>query len=287
MSGGAGPVFDFGHPSVGVSAVRVRLDIAYDGGHFSGWAIQPGRRTVQGVLESALGTVLRSPARLTVAGRTDAGVHATGQVAHLDVPPSAWDETGPSLVRRLAGVLPADVRVFRAAPVPAEFDARFAALWRRYDYRICDGPGGVDPLRRAFVLGWRRPLDVERMAAAADGLLGEHDFTAFCRHRDGATTIRTLLALDVRRDGAEIVCSARADAFCQSMVRSLVGALLTVGDGRRDERWPASLLERTARADDVAVAPAHGLTLVAVGYPTGDELTARSLITRQRRRTSR
>ena len=259
--------------------MRIRLDIAYDGTEFSGWAIQPGRRTVQGELEAALRIVLRLPAvQLTVAGRTDAGVHAAGQVAHCDVPALPAD-----LVRRLAGVLPADVRVRAAREVPAEFDARFAALWRRYVYRIVDAPNVVDPLQRRQVLAWPRPLDVLAMAAAADRLLGLHDFAGFCRRREGATTIRTLTRLSVERDGAEIACTVQADAFCHSMVRSLVGALIAVGEGRRPVDWPSALLDRDRRADEVPVAPAHGLTLVAVGYPPDDELAARTEITRARR----
>ena len=266
---------------------RVRLDLAYDGTDFSGWAVQPSRRTVQGVLEDALATVLRVPISLTVAGRTDAGVHASGQVAHCDVPTAVWAAECGALVRRLAGPLPADVRVRSARAVPGDFDARFAALWRRYEYRICDLAGGVDPLRRRHVLGWRRALDVEGMSAAAAGLTGLHDFAAFCKLREGATTIRTLLAFDVVRADDEITCVVRADAFCHSMVRSLVGALLAVGEGRRPVDWPAGLLERDRRADDVAVAPAHGLTLVEVGYPPDDGLAARAEITRASRAAQR
>jgi tRNA pseudouridine38-40 synthase len=258
---------------------RVRLDIAYDGTDFSGWAVQPGRRTVQGELESALRTVLRLPAvPLTVAGRTDAGVHATGQVAHCDLP-----ELPPDLVRRLGGVLSADIRVRAVTEVPDEFDARFAALWRRYVYRICDAPGGADPLHRRQVLSWPRPLDDAAMAGAAGRLLGMHDFAGFCRRREGATTIRTLTGLAVQRDGGEITCTVEADAFCHSMVRSLVGALVAVGERRRPVDWPASLLDRDRRADEVPVAPAHALTLVEVGYPPDQELAARTHITRAKR----
>jgi tRNA pseudouridine38-40 synthase len=262
--------------------VRVRLDISYDGTGFSGWAIQPGRRTVQGELEAALRTILRLPAvSLIVAGRTDAGVHATGQVAHCDVPVLPDD-----LVRRLSGVLAPDVRVHAARVVPADFDARFAALWRRYVYLISDAAGGVDPLHRHRVLAWPRPLDTAAMAEAAAPLVGLHDFTAFCRRREGATAIRTLTRLDVERTGAEITCTVEADAFCHSMVRSLVGALIAVGEGRRPIDWPASLLSRDRRADEVPVAAAHGLTLVAVGYPPDAELAARAAVTRSRRTSS-
>jgi len=264
------------------AVIRVRLDISYDGTDFSGWAVQPGRRTVQAELQQALATLLRLPAVvLTVAGRTDAGVHASGQVAHCDVPAAGWDPT--QVVRGLAGLLPPDVRVLRATEVPAEFDARFAALWRRYEYRISDRPCGAEPLRRRFVLDRRRALDAAAMADAASRLLGLHDFTAFCRWRDMATTVRTVEFFDVRRADAELVCTIQADAFCHSMVRSLVGALIAVGEGRHGPEWPASLLSRTARAGDVTVAASHGLTLVGVGYPPDSELAARARLTRVRR----
>jgi Pseudouridylate synthase len=235
---------------------------------------------VQGVLKDALCTVLRLPAvSLTVAGRTDAGVHATGQVAHCDLP-----SLPDGLLRRLNSVLPPDVRVRALRPAPPEFDARFSALWRRYAYRITDAPAGAEPLRRSFVLAWPRPLDVAAMAAAALPLAGLHDFAAFCRRREGATTVRTLHGLSVERDGDdEIACTVVADAFCHSMVRSLVGALLAVGDGRRPPEWPAELLARDRRADEVSVAPAHGLVLTEVGYPPHDELAARAATTRARR----
>jgi len=259
--------------------VRVRLDVSYEGTDFSGWARQPGQRTVQAVLEEALATILRLPAvALTVAGRTDAGVHATGQVAHCDVP-----ELPDGLLRHLAGVLPPDVRVRRVQEVVADFDARFSALRRRYEYRIADAPGGAEPLRRRFVLGWPRSLDVQLMAAAAHPLLGLHDFVAFCRRREGATTVRSLERLTVERSGPEIVATVVADAFCHSMVRSLVGALIAVGEGRRPADWPASLFDRDSRAGDVPVAAAHGLTLAAVEYPADAELAERAETTRARR----
>jgi tRNA pseudouridine38-40 synthase len=264
--------------------VRVRVDLGYDGGGFSGWARQPGRRTVQGVLEEALGRVLRAEVGLTVAGRTDAGVHASGQVAHADVPAGAWDAVGPTLLRRLAGVLPADVRVRAVAPAPDGFDARFSALLRRYAYRVGDAPYGVDPLRRHDTLAWPRPLDLAALRAGSAGLLGEHDFAAYCRQRPGATTVRDLVRLDWQRgpDGV-LVATVEADAFCHSMVRSIVGALLAAGDGRRPPEWPAGLLRHGRRADAVVVAPAHGLTLVHVAYPPDAELAARAAQTRRRR----
>ena len=258
----------------------MRLDLAYDGTAFSGWAAQRGLRTVQGVLEASLGTITRSgPPRLTVAGRTDAGVHARGQVAHVDLPPAVADDR--LLLRRLNGLLPQDVRVHRAAAAPDGFDARFSATWRRYRYRVADGPEAVDPLRRTDTLTWPRPLDLDAVRAAAAGLLGEHDFAAYCRRRDGATTVRALLDLDwLRGSDGVLEMTVRADAFCHSMVRSLVGALLAVGEGRRPVDWPAGLLTRAERVTDVAVAPPHGLCLEAVGYPADDELAARQRVTR-------
>jgi tRNA pseudouridine38-40 synthase len=259
--------------------VRLRLDLAYDGTAFSGWASQPGRRTVQGVVEAALQTLLRMPElRLVVAGRTDAGVHATGQVAHCDVPDST--EVAPSdlsdAVRRLAGLLPGDVRVRSLSSAPTGFDARFSALWRRYRYRISDAPYGAEPLERRDTVAWRRSLDEQRMQRAAEALLGLHEFAAFCRRRDGASTIRTLQQLDVRRTVHRLEIDVRADAFCHSMVRSLVGALAAVGEGGRPVDWPASLLGGARRSDHVVVAPAHGLTLVEVGYPADAALADRA-----------
>jgi tRNA pseudouridine38-40 synthase len=238
---------------------------------------------VQETLEEGLATVLRVPVDLTVAGRTDAGVHATGQVAHCDVPPSVWAEHRERLVRRLRGVLPPDVAVPAVVEAHPDFDARFAALARHYVYRLTDAPWGPPPLRRTDVVPWPRSLDADAMAAAAALLLGEHDFAAFCRRREGATTIRTLLALGVARDGDLVEVAASADAFCHSMVRSLVGALLAVGEGRRPVEWPSGLLTRSERASEVPVAPARGLTLVRVDYPSAAEMSARTQVTRARR----
>ncbi len=261
--------------------VRVRLDLSYDGTEFSGWAAQPDRRTVQAVVEQALATALRVPSvALTVAGRTDAGVHASGQVAHTDLATVPH----PKLVTRLSGMLPPDVRVWSVRVVPPAFDARFGALWRRYEYRISDDPIGVAPLRRRFVVDHRRALDVEAMHVAAQGLLGLHDYASFCRRTEFGTTIRTVQHFEVGRDeSGEVVVQVRADAFCQAMVRSLVGALLAVGVGRQPTGWPASLLDAGERSSAITVAPAHGLTLVEVGYPADDELAARKEVTRARR----
>lgn len=259
--------------------LRYRLDISYDGSGFSGWARQPERRTVQGVVERAVATVARIEANLTVAGRTDAGVHATAQVAHIDVPPETLSPD--QLARRLARLLPPDVRVLSVRQVPRTFDARFSALRRHYRYRICDAPWGVEPLRRYDTLSHPRQLNDSVMNDASSLLLGEHDFAAFCRRRDGATTVRSLERFEWSRDEPHLlVAHVAADAFCHSMVRSLVGALLAVGQGRRPPDWPAGLLRRSARVSDVAVAPAHGLALVGVDYPDDDQLAARAEQTR-------
>jgi tRNA pseudouridine38-40 synthase len=221
-------------------------------------------------------------------------VHATGQVAHVDVPeqalPHAYPRTtrvGDSeflpLLRRLARFLPADVRVLdinRAAP---GFDARFSALRRHYAYRLSTSPYGVEPQGTRYVTAWPRTLDVDAMAGASRDLLGLHDFAAFCRHRDGATTIRDLQRLDWSQDGDRITAHVTADAFCWSMVRSLVGALLAVGEHRREPGWCATLLTSTHRSSDFAAAPPHGLTLVGVDYPPDDELEARTKVTRELR----
>jgi tRNA pseudouridine38-40 synthase len=273
--------------------VRIRIDLAYDGTDFRGWATQPGLRTVQAELEAALATALRLPeVRVVCAGRTDTGVHARGQVVHLDVPGDRYDtSTGRSpespdeaLRRRLNGILDADVHVRRVRAAPEGFDARFSALWRRYSYRIADAAELVDPLVRSHVLPWGRPLDLDLMNEASDLLLGHHDFAAFCRRRAGATTIRTLLDLEWRRDAHGLAeASVRADAFCHSMVRSLVGCLLAVGDGRRPVSWAAEVLGRAERDPSVAVVQAQGLTLEEVAYPADDELAHRADVTRARR----
>jgi tRNA pseudouridine38-40 synthase len=240
--------------------------------------MQPGLRTACGVLTDALSTVLRSPVALTVAGRTDAGVHATGQVAHADLDPGL---DPVRLVRRLARLLPPDVRVRAVTPVPDAFDARFSALRRHYRYRVATAPSGAEPLRARDTLSWPFPLDVDAANAASAGLVGEHDFAAYCKRREGATTVRELQRLTWTLDADGVVTAhVSADAFCHSMVRSLVGALLDVGRARRAVDWPASLLSRGERASEVPVAPAHGLALVGVDYPADADLATRATVTR-------
>ena len=214
--------------------MRLRIDLSYDGTDFRGWATQPGLRTVQAELSRPWRR--RCGCRRSIwscAGRTDAGVHARGQVVHADV-----ETTDDLILRRLNGLLPRDIRVRRVAEAPPGFDARFGALWRRYAYRVADSAESLDPLTRRHVLAWGRPLDLDAMNQAAALLLGKHDFASFCRQREGATTIRTLLDLSWARDDSGVaVATVQADAFCHSMVRSIVGCLLAVGDGRRPVAW--------------------------------------------------
>lgn len=286
--------------------VRLRLGIAYDGTDFKGWSSQPRLRTVQGVLEQALATLFRREGvapRLTVAGRTDAGVHALGQVAHLDVPAGALaavarprrgdssgggaDDRARVLRRRLTGILgasDADVVLTGATVAPDGFDARFSAIWRRYEYRVADDAAVRDPLARHRTVWFPRTLDVAAMDAAARSLTGFHDFAAFCKPRPEATTIRTLQAFGWRRraDGV-LAAELQADAFCHSMVRALVGACVAVGEGRLGVDDPAALLAAAERTSAFKVMPAKGLVLTEVGYPDDAELAARAEQTRARR----
>jgi tRNA pseudouridine38-40 synthase len=241
---------------------------------------------VQDVVQQALGRVLAlpDPPVLTVAGRTDAGVHARGQVAHADVPAQHWEPAAPAARRRLAGLLPADVRVRAIAAAPEGFDARFSALWRRYSYRVCDDPSGADPLRRHDTFWYPRRVDVRRMNQAAVACLGEHDFAAFCRRRAGATTVRELLGLEwARAEPGVAMATVVADAFCHNMVRALVGGMLTVGDGRREPGWLAGVLAAGVRDPAVVVAAPHGLCLEEVAYPPEADLAARAQATRRLR----
>lgn len=300
---------------------RVRLDLAYDGTDFNGWARQPGLRTVQGVLEDALATVFsrHAPApTLTVAGRTDAGVHATGQVAHVDLTSAqlralehkaavisdrrgdasadgrpgrrnyASPDPAAKLEGRINGVLgrDADVVVTRSQLAPSGFDARFSAVWRRYEYTIVDAIATRNPLERRF--SWRvaSVLDLGAMNSGARSLLGLHDWASFCKPREGATTIRTLHELRFERDNRGLVVAhVEADAFCHSMVRSLVGAAVAVGEGRITVERMLEIRTQLARTSEFSVAPARGLTLVEVSYPSDIELAARAQQTRAKRET--
>lgn len=275
--------------------VRVRLDIAYDGTDFHGWATQDGLRTVAGVLEEKLSLVCRHPATLVVAGRTDAGVHADGQVAHVDLPAETFTQrslTAPEdLVRRLARMLPPDIRLHGASAAPEGFDARFSALRRHYVYRVTTFAPGPRPVRARDTARWRHPVDLDKVQLASDALVGLNDFAAFCKAREGATTIRELQQfrwVDVSTPSEPQTYEAHvtADAFCWSMVRSLVGAVLTVGEGKRNTGFTAKLLEEDRRSSLVPVAPAEGLNLVRVDYPADSDLLARAHTTRAMRDTS-
>ncbi|MFB8388053.1 tRNA pseudouridine(38-40) synthase TruA [Microbacterium sp. NPDC055910] len=275
--------------------MRIRLDIAYDGTHFRGWARQPGLRTVQGTLEDALARILGGEPRLVVAGRTDAGVHAAGQVAHLDLDDAqrarlearrASTTPVDALAARITGVTGAysDVAVHRSTLAPVGFDARFSAVWRRYEYRIADRTAGYDPLDRLRTTTVRSALDEQQMDAAARSLVGLHDFAAYCKPRDEATTIRTLLEFGWHRDDRGVlIAHVRADAFCHSMVRALVGACVAVGEGRLDVEDVADIRDARERVPEVKVLAARGLTLTEVGYPADDLLATRAAQTRARR----
>lgn len=275
---------------------RIRIDISYRGTDFAGWAIQPGLRTVQGTLEAGLLQVLRTPVRMTVAGRTDSGVHSRGQVTHVDLAEDTWkalegrgDRTSEqALLSRMTGVLPADLVVRSVRVAPPGFDARFSALWRRYSYRIVDRAELRDPLRSDWTLWSRRPLDVDAMQAAVAPLVGVRDFAAFCRPRPGATTIRHLQQLRWDRvvggpDDGLVVASVQSDAFCHNMVRALVGASIAVGYGQRPVGWPGEILRGGVRDPLAGVVPPHGLTLEEVFYPSDDEVAAQAERSRARR----
>jgi tRNA pseudouridine38-40 synthase len=279
--------------------LRIRLDLSYDGGPFSGWAVQPGLRTVQGVLEEALALLIRRQVRVTVAGRTDAGVHARGQVVHLDLTETEWRglnrgaelEPAVALLRRLRGALSRGlgqlsgaVEVHRVLIAPAGFDARFSALWRRYSYRIADGPTLWDPLGRHSTLWHKEQLDTGLLNEGASRLLGLQDFRSYCKPREDATTIRELQRFEFTRgaDGV-IVAAVQADAFCHNMVRSLIGAALHVGSGLEQPGWLYErLIARQRDARSVLAAP-HPLVLEEVAYPSASGLLARAELTRARR----
>ena len=289
----------------GAPPTRIRLDISYDGTDFNGWSRQPGLRTVQGTIEDALGSILRRfgpPPSIVVAGRTDAGVHALGQVAHLDLTAEAGQsllspergrnrapdlDAPAALGRRLNGILgqSGDIVVTDARAAPPGFDARFSAIWRRYEYRIADRAAVRDPLGRHSTHWLPAALDVALMDRAAAGLCGLHDFAAYCKPREGATTIRTLQSFRwTRRPGdGVLVASVQADAFCHSMVRALVGATVAAGEGRLAADDLIALRAAAERTSAFKVMPARGLVLTQVGYPDDLELSARAEQTRARR----
>ncbi|MFC7860005.1 tRNA pseudouridine synthase A [Arthrobacter koreensis] len=290
--------------------LRVRLDLSYDGAPFAGWATQPGLVTVQGTLETALAVLFRRPVRVTVAGRTDAGVHARGQVVHFDATAGEWSALARSsdlppaeaFRRRLRGVLNREltvplreaglsrraveamagaIEVHRASLAPEGFDARFSALWRRYSYRIADRQQDWDPLQRSITLWHKTELDEAAMNEAASGVLGVQDFLSFCKPRERATTIRELQEFTFTRapDGI-LEARLKADAFCHNMVRSLIGGALLVGTGERRPGWLAERMFARVRDSKSKLAPPHPLVLEEVKYPEEAELRARAETTR-------
>jgi len=265
---------------------RLRMDIAYDGTNFYGWGAQPDRRTIQDLVEEAISRISRVDSESIVAGRTDAGVHATGQVIHVDVPDIifAGELNYRDFRYKLNRILDEDVRIMAITDAPAGFHARFSALRRHYVYKLIDNNDVIPPLSRHDVASWYRPLDVDRMNEASTLLLGHHDFAAFCKFRQGSTTIRTLEKYEWKRsDGGLLIADVVADAFCYSMVRNLVGAVVCVADGRKDPRWISELLANKERVSDSLVFPARGLTLYQVDYPSDDQLLERAKITVSKR----
>ena len=257
------------------------MDLSYDGTDFHGWAVQSGLRTVQGEMVRVLSMLAQTQVELFSAGRTDRGVHARGQVVHLDLTPAQvalLEDPG-----RINRALPKDIVVHRMMHAPTGFDARFSALWRRYTYRVCDDSTAMNPLLRHMVLWHHKRLNLDAMNEAAQGLLGLHDFAAYCKPREFSTTIRTVEHLAWHRDEISCVMTIQAEAFCHSMVRSIVGAMLPVGDGRKSPDWPAQVLAGRERNVGITVMPGHPLTLEEVGYPSDARLADRQLVTRGRR----
>jgi len=261
---------------------RLRIDIAYDGTAFFGWATQPDQRTIQDLVEEAVARISRGDVESVVAGRTDAGVHATGQVIHIDLPDAVFADglTYRDLRYKLNRILDEDVRIMEISDAPKGFHARFSALRRIYTYKILDNNEVIAPLSRYDVAPWYRPLDVDLMNKASALVLGHHDFAAFCKFKEGGTTIRTLEKYQWHRDSAGLlIAEVVADAFCYSMVRNLVGAVVCVADGRKDPSWMAELLANKERVSDSLVFPARGLSLTRVEYPSNDELLDRARVT--------
>jgi tRNA pseudouridine38-40 synthase len=261
---------------------RLRINIAYDGTAFFGWATQPDKRTIQDLVEEAVARISRGDVESVVAGRTDAGVHATGQVIHIDLPDAVFADglTYRDLRYKLNRILDEDVRIMDISDAPEGFHARFSALRRIYTYKILDNNEVIAPLSRYDVAPWYRPLDVDLMNKASALVLGHHDFAAFCKFKEGGTTIRTLEKYQWHRDSEGLlIAEVVADAFCYSMVRNLVGAVVCVADGRKDPSWMAELLANKERVSDSLVFPARGLSLTRVEYPSNDELLDRARVT--------
>ena len=252
---------------------RLRIDLSYDGTNFAGWAKQPDQRTLQEEIEKALTVLTQSNIATIVAGRTDAGVHAEHQVIHTDVPEKT-DIT--NFTFRLNQLLDEDIRINSVVYAPVNFHARFTASARTYKYKIIDGGRVTPPLDRYDSADWFRELDIDLMNQGSQLLLGEHDFFAFCKFREGGTTIRNLLQFDWARDEkGYAVATVKAESFRYNMVRNLVGAAVCVGEKRFEPEWMLKTLEDKVRIPDSYVFPAKGLTLVSVEYPAESEYLTR------------
>lgn len=244
--------------------MRIALAIEYNGHQYHGWQSQPGLHTIQDHVEQALSVVANHKVRLVCAGRTDTGVHATNQIAHFDTnskrSPQSW-------VRGANSNLPKDISVRWAKAVQEDFHARFSALSRRYCYVIYNNP--IRPATLRTNITWQyHPLDHERMLAAANHLIGEHDFTSFrASECQSKTAMRNIHAIDIKRSDDLIILAVTANAFLQRMVRNVVGVLMAVGFGKRDTSWTKEVLEARDRTLGAETAPAYGLYLVNVKYP--------------------
>ena len=272
--------------------IRYRLDLAYDGTDFAGWAKQPKLRTVHGELLKALITIFgptKNDFALRVAGRTDAGVHAEHQVVHLDLTPAQLKRLGRSndLKMKLNAILPTDIRVSNAVEAPKHFHARYAATHRKYRYTIADATSGWNPLKARFNLWIKYPLDLEAMQEASKEFLGLHDFAAFSKPMPHGTTIRLLGSISVKRNkalGGVVEIELLADAFAHNMVRSIVGALIKAGAGRTTAADIAKALKSKSRiGHNYKVVTPEGLSLIEVGYPANKDLEAQVTMTQHTR----
>ena len=257
---------------------RFRIDLAYDGTDFVGWAKQPKLRTVQGELLRALEQIFGSSADdffMRVGGRTDAGVHADHQVCHIDLTATQLKRLGRNSfsTARLNSLLPGDVAILKITKAPKGFDARFSSIGRSYTYAIADAACKPNPKQTRYTLSIPKELSVEKMNAAGKKLLGLRDFGAFCRPRPGATTIRNLRQLSVRRSKeGRILIEVSADAFCHNMVRALVGALIAAGHGRITPSELAKIQQEAKRTSAFKVVGPQGLTLTKISYPPARDL---------------